>query len=298
MLPATAPTLRLTRRGRLVASATAVVLLLLVGGWVAGRSSPDGPAPPQGTAGDPAAISPTVQPRIPRIAAADAAPEDAPAGGAGSDPAGGAESGAGSDPAAAAGAASNTTVPVAESEVAQAGTGRLVAVPGTRSETDQAGRLVSYRVLIEEGLTVAGGPVDGALLAETVHGILTAPQGWQGLDGVRFRGVDGPQADVDVVIAAPNTVDRLCAPLGTGGQLSCFNGSAAVLNARRWFAGAATYGQDLVAYRTYLVSHEVGHYLGHQHQDCPGQGLPAPVMVQQTKSLDACLANPWPSPAG
>lgn len=290
MLPATAPTLRLTRRGRLAASATAAVLLLLVGGWVAGRSSPDGPTPPPGTVADPAAIPPTVQPRLPQVAAADAGPEDGSAG----DPAGDHAGGSGAAPP----LPPNTTAPVAESEVAQAATGRLVVVPGTRSETDQAGRLVSYRVLIEEGLTVAGAPVDGALLADTVHVILTAPQGWQGLDGVRFRGVDGPQADVDVVIAAPDTVDRLCAPLGTGGQLSCFNGSAAVLNARRWFAGATTYGQDLVAYRTYLVSHEVGHYLGHQHEGCPGQGSPAPVMVQQTKSLDGCLANPWPNPAG
>lgn len=254
------------------------MLVLVVGGWVAGRDAPVVRAP-QPVAGADSALEPApVGPRGPQ-AAPDPTPEAAL-------------------PATSTATTLVAESEVAESEVAQAGTGRLLVVPGTRAETDQDGRVVSYRVLVEEGLTVAGAPVDGLLIADTVHAVLTAPQGWQGVDGVRFRGVDGSRADMDVVIASPDTTDQLCAPLGTGGWLSCFNGSAAVLNARRWFAGAQTYGQDVVTYRTYLVSHEVGHYLGHQHEGCPSAGLPAPVMVQQTKSLEGCLANPWPNPAG
>ena len=45
-----------------------------------------------------------------------------------------------------------------------------------------------------------------------------------------------------------------------------------------------------------LVNHEVGHLLHLHHPDpqCPGKGLPAPVMTQQSTTLDGCLANPWP----
>lgn len=154
---------------------------------------------------------------------------------------------------------------------------------------------MSYRVLVEDGLTVRGEPVDGRAFARVVHRILTDERGWQPIDGVAFQRVSGETSDVDVVLASPDTTDALCAPLGTQGWLSCFNGYATVLNARRWFSGVDSYGDDLVNYRRYLVSHEMGHYLGHQHVDCPQPGAVAPVMVQQTKGLFGCEKGPWPA---
>lgn len=188
--------------------------------------------------------------------------------------------------------------PPAERVVSRAGSGELAVVAGRTRVSPGQDRVVAYRVLVENGLTVDGDPVDGAEFAADVHQVLIDRRGWQAIDGVAFQQVSGEMSDVDVVLASPDTTDALCAPLGTGGWLSCFNGSATVLNATRWFTGTESYGDDLANYRRYLVSHEMGHYLGHQHVDCPAPGEVAPVMVQQTKSLYGCKKGPWPASSG
>lgn len=180
--------------------------------------------------------------------------------------------------------------------MSRSGSGDLVTVAGSAEPTASSGRLLAYRVLVEDGLTVSGQAVEAAQFARLVHEILTDERGWQSVEGVRFARVDHSTADLDVVLASPDTTDRLCAPLQTAGVLSCFNGAQAVINARRWFASDDSYGDDLTNYRRYLISHEVGHDLGYGHVGCPEPGAQAPVMMQQTKSLDGCLPNPWPAP--
>jgi len=71
-----------------------------------------------------------------------------------------------------------------------------------------------------------------------------------------------------------------------------------LLNAKRWVFGAETYGSDVTNYRRYLVNHEFGHTLGYPHTECAGKGKTADIMIQQTKGLGGCKANPWPHPKG
>lgn len=81
-----------------------------------------------------------------------------------------------------------------------------------------------------------------------------------------------------------------CAPAQTHGTWNCRIGGEVVLNSDRWLRMTPTC-DDLVEYRAYMVNHEVGHFLGHDHADCPGKGEPAPVMLQQSRALEGCLAN-------
>jgi hypothetical protein len=154
--------------------------------------------------------------------------------------------------------------------------------------------VITYRLRVEQGVTVDGHPVDGAHVAREVHRILIHRRGWERIDRVRFTRVASRRAEVDIVLATGATTDRLCAPLETNGKLSCYQSGVIVLNARRWFAGARTYGKDLANYRRYLVSHEMGHHLGHPHERCPSRRAIAPVMLQQTKYLRGCRIGPWP----
>jgi hypothetical protein len=167
--------------------------------------------------------------------------------------------------------------------------GVLVTVPGGVAASGP-GQPLRYRLEIEGGL-----PLDGAAIAAQVHRVLTDPRGWQPIEHVAFARVDGP-SDFELIIASPTTVDRLCYPLDTIGQLSCRNGDKVVLNALRW-ATAVPWFNDMDLYRAYLVNHEVGHRLGHGHAQCPAPGAPAPVMMQQSKGIGACTANPWPAVA-
>lgn len=158
--------------------------------------------------------------------------------------------------------------------------------------SEQGGRVLRYDVRIEKGL-----PFDATDTARTIQKILDDPRSWTGSGEVRWRLVKpGQKADLHAYVVTPKTTDKLCAPLLTRGNVSCQNGKKVVLNAKRWAFGAKAYGKDVVRYRQYLVNHEFGHALGRQHVRCPGRGDRGPVMLQQTKGLRGCKANPWPSP--
>ncbi|GAA4201480.1 hypothetical protein GCM10022252_56250 [Streptosporangium oxazolinicum] len=166
--------------------------------------------------------------------------------------------------------------------------GRYAVAPGEAGPPrGRKGKVIRYMVEVERGL-----PFEVKEFAAEVHRILNDPRGW----GYRFKRVARGPVTIRVSLTSPETADRRCLPMRTNGILSCWNGGRAVINAARWNGGAAGYGRDVASYREYVISHEVGHGLGHGHVPCPGHGRRAPVMLQQTKSLYGCRPNPWPSP--
>ncbi|MER6945051.1 DUF3152 domain-containing protein [Nonomuraea sp. NPDC000554] len=171
--------------------------------------------------------------------------------------------------------------------VPYAASGEYEVVPGDAPARPGGGEVVRYLVEVERGL-----PFDGQRFAAAVHRALNDPRGW-----ARFERVDHDPVWVRVALSSPSLTNQQCRPLNTGDELSCWNGTRSIINARRWAKGVPGYGHDLAGYRDYVVNHEVGHSLGHEHTVCPGPGQPAPVMVQQSKSLGGCLPNPWPFPS-
>ena len=145
----------------------------------------------------------------------------------------------------------------------------------------------TYQVEVENGLPFRAGAV-----AQKVDATLGDPRGWSTAHTLARITKD---ADVRIKVASPKTTDRLCAPLDTGGRLSCRNQDLVVINAWRWVNGARSYAGDIDEYRRYVINHEVGHALGYPHVPCPQAGSPAPVMLQQTKGLQGCTPNPWPT---
>lgn len=169
------------------------------------------------------------------------------------------------------------------------GTGRFTAAAGASPRTGD-GDVVRYTVEVETPL-----PFDPDDVSAVVDGTLADPRGWTATGDHAFERTRG-DADVRVLLATPRTTDALCAPLETHGEVSCRNGELVVINAKRWAYGIEDYGNDLAAYRQYVVNHEMGHAIGFAHADCPGQGEMAPVMHQQTYGLEGCAPNPWPYP--
>jgi hypothetical protein len=190
-------------------------------------------------------------------------------------------------------AAGAATIP--PPDVPAQGSGQFVTAGG-QGQRAGTGRVLRYEVVVE-----TSSPVSADEFARAVEAILADPRGWTAGHQWGFQRVPAGPSDFTIHLASPATTDDLCARsgvLGTAGEVSCRGGRNVVINMRRWQLAVPWYADAVDQYRQMVVNHEVGHFLGFGHAGCPGAGLPAPVMQQQSLDLQTCVRNPWPYPDG
>lgn len=117
-------------------------------------------------------------------------------------------------------------------------------------------------------------------------------RGWRRA-GVRFERVPRSEPSGFTVVLAEARLVSTYHPICSV-YWSCRVGRYVIINQDRWRGGTPTWPRSRSAYRHMVVNHETGHWLGHGHRGCPRPGAKAPVMMQQSKGLDGCTANPWP----
>ena len=198
-----------------------------------------------------------------------------------------------------------------------AGTFYEVGAPGmTAGEGTEL--VVRFAVEVEHGIDTSGYGGDEAF-AHMVDATLSDPRGWINDPRFRFEHVsvnDNPS--LKIRLTSLDTTAELCG-VQIGTETSCrtrITGEDTVLlNESRWVRGAVPFQGDLGSYRQYLINHEVGHAVGFaEHVPCPEPNALAPVMMQQTLSMnnaqlhqmspednypdnpDTCRPNPWPYP--
>ncbi|MFE3324849.1 DUF3152 domain-containing protein [Streptomyces sp. NPDC059176] len=180
------------------------------------------------------------------------------------------------------------------------GPGTFDAVAGF-DKAPGKGRKVRYRVDVEQGLGL-----DGKLFAQAVQQTLNDERSWAHGGAMTFERISSGEPEFVITLASPATTHIWCAKseLDTSvDNVSCNSADTerVMINAYRWAQGAASYGaKQMLPYRQMLINHEVGHRLGHGHVNCRTAGALAPVMQQQTKSLNIdgikCRINPWAHP--
>ncbi|MFJ4902250.1 DUF3152 domain-containing protein [Streptomyces sp. NPDC088727] len=182
------------------------------------------------------------------------------------------------------------------------GSGKFEAVPGA-AKAPGKGHTYVYRIDVEKGLGL-----DSALFAEAVQKTLNDERSWAHDGAMTFERISTGDPDFVITLASPGTTGVWCEKSGldtTVDNVSCDSAATerVMINAYRWAQGSSTFGPDkLYSYRQMLINHEVGHRLGHNHVSCRTPGTLAPVMQQQTKSLDIdnikCRPNAWAHPKG
>lgn len=121
------------------------------------------------------------------------------------------------------------------------------------------------------------------------------PRGWTLGGSIAFRRV-ASGGDFTLWLAAAGRVPGFGYPCDS--TYSCTVGRNVIINETRWLTASPPWnaaGGSLADYRHMVLNHETGHWLGFGHAFCGGAGQPAPVMQQQSISLQGCRFNAWPT---
>ena len=111
---------------------------------------------------------------------------------------------------------------------------------------------------------------------------------------VSFKYVESG-GQLHMILAEPSVVGALG---GCSSQLSCTVKPSVYINDDRYMGASESYrelGVSVANYRTMVINHEVGHWLGHDHiTTCETNTGLAPIMLQQSTGLRGCRPNYWP----
>src|SRR3954470_6280552 len=106
------------------------------------------------------------------------------------------------------------------------------AASGKGSVKGTGGPLFTYQICTQKGLGLSLNYV-----VKFIDGVLGHKSyGWTREGTVRFQRTD-TKPGTYILIAEPDTVDKLCYPLDTAGEVSCRNGNKVILNVDRWRKG-------------------------------------------------------------
>ena len=172
--------------------------------------------------------------------------------------------------------------------------GSLGAIADTATRATPAGavgapsRIITYEVRgLDNGSDLES---FAAQAAETY----ADPRGWSLGGSVAFVRVPSG-GSFTLWLAAPGRVPGFGSPCSS--LYSCRQGRNVIINEARWLGASPSWnaaGAALRDYRHMVVNHETGHWIGFGHAGCGGPGAPAPVMQQQSISLQGCAPNSWP----
>lgn len=158
-----------------------------------------------------------------------------------------------------------------------------------------SGSCLASQTEITYSVALRGAPHDEyASFVRMVASVYADPRGWSLGGRVRFIHVTSAGA-FTIWLAAAGDMSSFSSQCVE--QWSCRVGRDVIINEMRWTTGSPYWHGDLNAYRTMLINHETGHFLGFDHSLCPGAGELAPVMMQQSKGTAPCRPNAWPTAA-
>jgi Protein of unknown function (DUF3152) len=188
-----------------------------------------------------------------------------------------------------------------EDQLPSSGPGTFTYDGSTGPVLGAAGPVKRFRLAVESNL---GGELGD--FSRLTDATLADRRGWTFDKKQRFQRVpDEAPADFTIALVTRETAYRLCAKEGLDIRddgipyTSCHAGPLVVINLDRWRLSTPEYvrsGTPLLSYKQYAINHEIGHQLGRDHEQCPGEGRLAPLMQQQTLGLQGCLPNQWPYP--